>query len=236
MKKKLLLGLILIIVFITSSCTKPRSYLDYDFLTPETEDIKDTMLNFFNLDRKVFKERNFQVKVIDVVAIEKSIEDDDITYYLYNLVIAPVTEMPIDIKSIHIQPQDELYQKYFKDGESSRGPQNLEIWNLMTSHLDFFQFNEVKDLPAYRLVMVFNDLGSNNMAKHNLTRNQIDEAIKNFEVTIKYNNTLEIIKVNLDEIYYLNPEIDFELLNREEINALYYDYKLPLKFEPYRPE
>ena len=236
MKKKLLLSLIVIIILVTSSCTKPRSYLDYELLTPETEDIKDTMLNFFSLDRKVFKDKNFQVKVIDIVAIKKNNEVDDITYYLYNLVIAPVTEMPIHIKSIHIQPQDERYQKYLITGDSSYGPQNLEIWNLITNQLDFFQFNEVKDLPAYRLTMIFNDLGSKNMAKHNFTRNQIDEAIKNFEITIKYNNTQEIIKVNLDEVYYLNPETDVELLGREDISNLYYDNKLPTTFEPYRSE
>lgn len=232
--KKIRLLLVLFLITLIG-CEKNKSYLEYDVLSPDTKEIKDTMLNFFELDRPVFKERNFQVKVIDIVAIEKNDTSNNIMYYLYNLVIAPVTEMPIDIKSILIQSQDEQYQSYFNKNQSGHGLGNLKEWNLLTSNLEGFKFDEVKDLSAYNLITYINNMGQNSMDINSMTKENIDDAVSNFEIVVEYNDTIEIIKVNDITIHYFNPELNLEILDRFEISELYYHNKINRSFDPYRP-
>lgn len=189
--KKLIMLLFSLILF---ACTPLK---DYPELSLETKNIADTMVNYFNLDTENFKGSVFQAKSLDIIAVPFPLENSDVTHYRLNLIIAPITEMPFEIKSISVRPVIKEVYDYFKLNDTITGYGDLNDWNYVASKLADFSFPlENNRFTAYQYHTTFNNRVISMLEKYSMSTQLIEQGLKELEIVIKYNNSTDIIKIS----------------------------------------
>ncbi|MBS3990636.1 MAG: hypothetical protein KGZ51_01060 [Erysipelothrix sp.] len=191
MKKLLTVSLLTLSLF---ACAPLKNYPQ---LSLETKNIADTMANYFNLDTENFKGSVFQAKALDIIAVPFPLENSEVTHYIIDLIIAPITEMPFEIKSISVRPVNQDVYDYFTLIDMTSGYGNLDDWNFVASRLTDFKFPlENNRFTAYQYNATFNNRGISMLEKHSMSLQLVEEGLKEFEIVIKYNNSTDIIKVS----------------------------------------
>lgn len=211
--KKLKYG-VLMLLAITSfaGCMKDDpNPNEYATLTLETANIADTMVNYFNLDATNFTGEAFQAKALEIIAVPFPLENSEVTHYRLNLVIAPITDMPFEIHSIRVRPVNNDVYDYLILNDTITGYGNLNDWNYVVSKLKDFQFPlENNRFTAYQYQTTFNDRGRLMLEKYSMNSQRIEESLKELEIVIRYNNSIDSIKISNVSIVKVHTLDDIE--------------------------
>ena len=228
MKKLILISLLTLSLF---ACTSSK---EYPVLSLDTENIADTMVNYFNLDSENFKGNVFQAKALDIIAVPFPLENREVTHYRLNLVIAPITEMPFEIKSISVRPVNQEVYNYFTLNDTITGYGNLDDWNYVVSKLTDFRFSlENNRFTAYQYKTSFYDRGSLMLEKYSMSSQLIEESLKELEIVIKYDNSTDIIKVSNISMTRIQSLEDVDP-NQTDILEIINDNRTSGFFAPFR--
>ena len=203
-------------------------------LTPTTEGISDTMVNFFELERPIYKESVFQVKVVDIVSVQFKTSEYDVTIFRYRILIAPIENRPISIESIYIQPINPVIKSYLSSSPSLVGLGNLDEWNSLTKNLKSFDFKKVSEFTAYELEITLNDLAKEYLGLENIEKMELIKAMSNIELVINYNNKTEKISITDETIKFVNTDQDPILLDRSDLIDLINHGQTTNALVPYR--
>lgn len=228
MKKLILISLLTLSLF---ACTSSK---EYPVLSLDTENIADTMVNYFNLDSENFKGRVFQAKALDIIAVPFPLENREVTHYRLNLVIAPITEMPFEIKSISVRPVNQEVYNYFTLNDTITGYGNLDDWNYVVSKLTDFRFPlENNRFTAYQYKTSFYDRGALMLEKYSMSSQLIEESLKELEIVIEYDNSTDIIKVSNISMTKIQSLEDVDP-NQTDILEIINDNRTSGFFAPFR--
>ena len=231
MKKYVVVFMIAVLLPLIWGCTDSNEYFE---LKMETDNLSETMQNYLKDPSPNHKGSAFQVKVNDIYAVPYENGSKRITYYRYSLLIAPVTDEPIEIHSMKIQPVDKKIQDYLNGYTAVLGLGDLHEWNSLTNDMVSFVFRDVEEMIAYRWEVTFNDLGEDTLQNSEITAEELEQGIRNFEIVVEYNRKKEVIPIQNAELRSVSSDQDEVLMKRADIAKLYEKGSAYSVMEPYR--
>lgn len=190
--KNVMIAIVAVLLLFLWGCTDSSKYFE---LKMETKNLSETMQNYLKDPSPNHKGSAYQVKVNDIYAVPYENGSQKITYYRYSLLIAPVTNEPIEIHSMKIQPMDKKVQDYLNGYTTVLGLGDLHEWNSLTNDMVQFVFRDIEEMTAYRWEVTFNNLGEDTLQNSELTAEELEQGIRDFEIVIEYNRKKEVISI-----------------------------------------
>lgn len=225
----LIAALCIFLVFLCA-CVNTNEYYE---LNLETNNISLTMQNYLNDESPNYIGNAFQIKPKSVYAVTFD-GDPSRTYYRYRLLIAPITNEPIEIESINIQPAEKRIRDYLNSSTTKVGLGDLDEWNSVTKEMMYFKFSETEEFTAYFLEITFNNLGDATLLDSGLTSEDLEKGIRNIEVIIEYNGKEDLIIPDEIDLQRIKSADDSVLSTRDDLLDLYENGSTYSGLEPYR--
>lgn len=210
MEKKLLI--ILAILLLVAGCSK-----EPDSLEDHKETLNASMKAYYQLEARKYEGDAFEAKVIDLVEVSHPYSaDTNISFYRYRIVIAPKYNTATVLRSVRLDPADELIGAYLR-GASPVGTGNIDTWNSVTSAFTFDKWEKLEDFSAYELSITFNNLTDTFMSEKKIEDAALKSALQNVELMIKYNDKVDTIVLDEIEIKSITSEL---LDSRDDLREL----------------
>jgi len=219
-----------LVLFITSAFVGGTAYYlrpitnNYPLLTVETPNITGSMIQFFELDRPVFKGKLFQVKVIDVVRVHPKNPNSylgEVVNYRINLVFAPISEKPFESQGMFLQPQNAAFKRFLMKPSITSDYGGLEAWNSAGS----FRFSTIPNVAvlecfAYQYQLSFSNLGDTNLSNAGYNPQSFEEHFKELQFVFVVGTQKDVVHITINEIVdYI--ESDERFLERDDLKAMY---------------
>ena len=207
MKKLLIL---LCSLLLLTGCKSPTGKQ----LVPDDERLSSSMKNIYAEEcQEYVKGERFQIKVCSLVKVENELQN----VYRYQVLVAPLTDAKVAIKSITFEPD---HADVFAAASSYVAFSGISQGYFM---LQLPMWEKVNDFEAYRFDFTFDNISNENeKVISDLNKVTMDEMMQNLSVTIEYNlfdkETIEVSINNMDVV----RDADDELLKRSDISMIYY--------------
>jgi hypothetical protein len=219
-----------LVLFITSAFVGGTAYYlrpitnNYPALTVNTPYISGSMINFFELDRPVFKGKLFQVKVIDVVKVQPKNPNPylgEVVNYRINLVYAPISEKPLETQGMFLEPQNAAFKRFLMNPSITSDYGGLDAWNLLgIFRYSTFSENPVFDIFAYQYQLSFSNLGGTNLSNAGYNAQSFEENLKQLQFVFYVGTQKDIVYITIPEIYDF-IDSDERFFEREDLKAMY---------------
>lgn len=233
--KNHLLIIVVISILLCSCSTAEKVELSVD-----TPGLKSSMIDFFEADDQGYvKGEAFQAKMIscDKVIFDAEDYDTSYTHYVYQLVLAPVTNERIKIKNIHFSVNSPNLVDYFKENQNKLGRRGLfnETTQIGESFSDYLgNWKDETQMVANLYYFYVDNMGDDWQSEAEISSKEFDEGMKELVITIDYNHTSETLLLKYNgELITISEKSQVEEIGREEIVELYYEGRTNCGFIPF---
>lgn len=234
MEKSKILSILICLAFIFGGCD--FNYKN-EMLSLENLSLSTSMENFFKDESISYTiGKNFQFKILSIAKVDfnKAGFDTSYSFYRYQLLIAPLYDMPIDINNITFGVNENLVD-YYK--EVPIGRTGLEDQQLDINEIDIPPKNRIEDLIAYRMDFTISNLGDDIQKSANLSSSEFDELMRSLVITVEYNNKIETTAICYKgEILDYSQDKDYIEKNRPDLVELLENGTTSSFFAPYQGE
>lgn len=231
MKRILKFVLYILISLFILSCNSNKNY---EIIDKYNHNISQSMKDFFSADGNSTLSNSFQSNFCNLTKV-KFIDDEDLveyTFFIYDIIIAPRTLKPISIESIKVLPTGVAFEYLTHDFNNGRS--NLSDWQRFAENLDFPLWTEIQDFTAYRLLVTYNDLGSDTMTYFGINEEDLEPGMLEIKLRIKYSGGVEELILHFkNEPKILTSIDDPQITSYPYLKALVTEGKSVFRLEPY---
>lgn len=161
------------------------------------------MKEYFSLDEENIEGKFFQIRLLDADMTVDSGEDYARTQYYYGFTIAPLFDKPYEIYKVEAYPVNEKIHDYLKRAGTAWGFSNVE--RMWTRH--FLSCVSPMSGNALYMTFCFDDFGSNQLKKWDLSTDEVEQGVREFCLVISYNlMQKDEFLVSFDEEWRLDGE------------------------------
>ena len=189
MKKHVFVLFIILMLFV-SGCTNRN----YNYLSRDDDNLSASMHDFYNAKDVGYGEgERFSIKLLEFYKVRFSDPSYDTPYnfYLYRMVIAPRTDLPMNRLKLELMPTNNLGE-YFDQYSAGKGT-TLNTTNMVLNSYPEMHITEKQELCALDYVFYLSNLGDKLQQKAGISDKDFDEGLSNLKIKVNCDGYEEVI-------------------------------------------
>ncbi|MEL7609481.1 MAG: hypothetical protein AAGU74_08230 [Bacillota bacterium] len=191
MKKRMFVLFIMLVTFVYGCANQ-----SYNYLSRKDDNLSASMHAFYDAKDVGYGEgERFSIKLLEFYKVRFSDPgyDTPYNYYLYRMVIAPRTDLPMNKLKITFIPQNGLTDYFAKSAADTSRPDGFNPKNEALGAYPEMHITEKEKLLALDFLFYFSNLGDVVQQKAGISDKEFDKGMSNLEIKVDCDGYEEVI-------------------------------------------